>query len=95
MRARRRTLLLAALMLLASFGALSLEQGFVHTDDGCAVETHCLACRWAYGATSVVAAQVALSAPVAAVELVTARSAAAPAAPAVLAAESRGPPRSS
>ena len=55
MRAGRRTLFLAALMLLVSFGALTLEESFVHTDDGCAVETHCLACRWAYGANFVAA----------------------------------------
>jgi len=61
MRAGRRTLVLAALMLLASFGALTLEEGFVHTDDGCAVETHCLACRWAYGANFVAAPVPALA----------------------------------
>ena len=62
MRAGRRTLFLAALMLLVSFGALTLEESFVHTDDGCAVETHCLACRWAYGANFVAAPVPALSA---------------------------------
>jgi hypothetical protein len=47
----RRTLFLAALLLLASFGVVTVETTFFHTDDGCAVETHCLACRFTCGAT--------------------------------------------
>jgi hypothetical protein len=36
-----------ALVLLASGGVLVAQDAFAHTDDGCAVEVHCLACRWA------------------------------------------------
>jgi hypothetical protein len=95
MRPTRRTLLLAALMLLASFGVVTLEESFVHTDDGCAVETHCLACRWAYGGNAVVVAALGLPARTDAVERVNHSSTSAPAGRAVLAAESRGPPHSS
>lgn len=38
------------------------EESFVHTDDGCAVETHCLACRLALGSTVVLA--LAITTPV-------------------------------
>jgi hypothetical protein len=34
-----------ALLLLASLGASVGQDAFAHTDDGCAVEVHCLACR--------------------------------------------------
>jgi hypothetical protein len=34
---------------LAFLGAVSYEGSFVHTDDGCQVEVHCLACRLALG----------------------------------------------
>jgi hypothetical protein len=40
---RARWALLASLLLIAAFAA-GLAADFVHTDDGCAVELHCLAC---------------------------------------------------
>jgi hypothetical protein len=92
MRARRRTFLLAALLLLASFGALTLEESFVHTDDGCPVETHCLACRWAYGATGMAVAALDLAIGIRLLEPIVATPSAAPAEPPPLASESRGPP---
>jgi len=57
MRRRHRPGLFAALVLvlLASTGALLAEEALAHTDDGCQVEVHCLACRLAL-ATSVVPA---------------------------------------
>jgi hypothetical protein len=50
----RRTLsvVMSFALLLAVAGAL-VEESFVHTDDGCAVEIHCLACRLAVGTTAV------------------------------------------
>jgi hypothetical protein len=45
-RLRKATPRLAALALLALAVLLALGT-FVHTDDGCAVERHCLACRFA------------------------------------------------
>jgi hypothetical protein len=32
-----------------------LEASFVHTDDGCVVEVHCVSCRWSYSSTVVFA----------------------------------------
>jgi hypothetical protein len=43
--------LVAAALLLAIAGAMVGE--YVHTDDGCPVEIHCLACRLAVGTTAV------------------------------------------
>jgi hypothetical protein len=57
----------AGLLAVAVLSALSLsvvQDAFFHTDDGCAVERHCLACRWHHGAAAVSAAVTApLSAP--------------------------------
>lgn len=36
-----------ALVLLASLGVGVSQDAFAHTDDGCEVEVHCLACRTA------------------------------------------------
>ena len=44
---------------LLSVGAAIVQESFVHTDDGCAVEVHCLACRLAAGTTSIVVAGAA------------------------------------
>jgi hypothetical protein len=38
---------LVALLALVGFGASLADQAFFHTDDGCQVELHCLACRTA------------------------------------------------
>lgn len=43
------------LALLLSIAGLTLEETFVHTDDGCAVEVHCAACRWLLTASIVFA----------------------------------------
>jgi hypothetical protein len=40
-----------ALSLLLALGA-AVASDFVHTDDGCVVEQHCLACRWAQATLS-------------------------------------------
>jgi hypothetical protein len=55
MSARRRSAPAVLAFLLASFTAVvSVSEGALfHTDDGCRVEVHCVACRWAAGATSV------------------------------------------
>jgi hypothetical protein len=49
---RRSSLVFVALTLLAGLGALLAVEAYVHTDDGCVVETHCLACLWHQGASS-------------------------------------------
>jgi hypothetical protein len=61
---RRRVASLLALALLSVFGLALAEDAFFHTDDGCAVELHCLSCRWHQGATVVSApVTVPLAAP--------------------------------
>jgi hypothetical protein len=52
----------AAVILLTGLLLVPLGDAFLHTDDGCAVETHCLTCRWAY-ATAVMAPPVFTLAP--------------------------------
>jgi len=64
-RWRRGAASLLAVTLLLSFGAALAEDAFFHTDDGCAVERHCLACRWHQGTT---ASPAAITAPQAALE---------------------------
>jgi hypothetical protein len=48
----RKRLVVAALVLLGVAAAV-LEQSLVHTDDGCAVETHCNACLLQIGTRGV------------------------------------------
>jgi hypothetical protein len=55
MRFRGRRLLLASLVLWG-LGFADLEESFIHTDDGCVVETHCNACLLRLGTASVGAA---------------------------------------
>lgn len=43
-RLQARWALASALLLMAAFG-VAFAQDFVHTDDGCQVEFHCLACQ--------------------------------------------------
>ena len=57
---RRRTWAWIALALLVCVGAALAEESFVHTDDGCSVEIHCLACRLAAGSTAVVSPAIVL-----------------------------------
>lgn len=51
-RDARRAFWIALALLLCVTGAV-LEESFAHTDDGCAVEVHCVACRWASAAIGV------------------------------------------
>lgn len=53
---RRLSTALIAAALLAALAGVVLEESYArHTDDGCAVEIHCLACRLAVGTTAVAA----------------------------------------
>ncbi len=54
MRIRGRLLL--ATLALWGLGFADIEESFIHTDDGCAVETHCNACLLRLGTASVGAA---------------------------------------
>jgi hypothetical protein len=57
----RRLVLATAVAALLGFGAAWAETALVHEDDGCGVEIHCLACRWAVGATAVLDASPSLA----------------------------------
>jgi hypothetical protein len=47
----RRRLTVIGVWALVAFSSAFAEAAFVHTDDGCKVEVHCLACRWTVGTT--------------------------------------------
>jgi hypothetical protein len=90
---RRIPRLLAAvsLVLLVCLGAAILENALVHTDDGCRVEVHCLACRWALSAV----VDLAVAPPVVrieAIELVVSPPIRRAASAVAAVPESRGPP---
>lgn len=93
---RRRKLsaitFLVAFAALVSLGGVLFEESFVHTDDGCAVEVHCLACRLTLGGSAVVAAglDVAPATTAVALDAPVAPAAPAPVAPRLL--RSRAPP---
>jgi hypothetical protein len=92
-RARHRGMIFAvALTAMLSFGLAWAEDCFFHTDDGCAVETHCIACLWHHGAKPVAPVIVAAGPPVGLVEAITFPETARPveAVPGTVA--SRGPP---
>jgi hypothetical protein len=59
---KRRTLAWVALAALVCVSAALLEESFIHTDDGCNVEIHCIACRLAAGGTAVVSPAIVLPA---------------------------------
>ena len=46
----RRTLQGLALWALVCLGLALVQDAFLHTDDGCVIETHCVACLWHHGA---------------------------------------------
>lgn len=81
----------ARLALLAFLAAL-LVLSFVHTDDGCVVERHCLACSWALSPADGVQAATSLRPAFGAVGTVVFDATGIPATRAPLASVSRGPP---
>jgi hypothetical protein len=66
MRARHpfRRLAGVAFLALVCVSAALLEESFVHTDDGCAVEIHCEACRLLAGTAAVIGPPLVLPAVV-------------------------------
>jgi hypothetical protein len=93
--ARSRSIAAAAtLALLAVLGIALVEATLVHTDDGCAVEIHCLACRFALSATVVTPPRVGVEPALAASGWVTLGPRRGFLAPRLRAAPSRGPPAS-
>jgi hypothetical protein len=91
-RLRKSTVVALALLAILAGG---LAEGYLpHTDDGCAVEIHCLTCRLAQAAVPTLAVAVALGVSLRPLELVPmAQSEALPYA-ALGAPDSRGPPLS-
>jgi hypothetical protein len=81
----------ARLALLAFLAAL-VVLSFVHTDDGCVVERHCLACSWALSPAAGVQAPVSVAPVLEWVGTVAIEATAGPQAHAPLASVSRGPP---
>ena len=65
----RRKLVIAALLLMG-MAVVALEASLVHTDDGCAVETHCNSCLLRLATPGVVPATFALPRAVTAVDRV-------------------------
>ena len=55
-RLDRRRIVLVALLALVAIGTAWAAETFAHTDDGCPVEIHCLACRLATGTVAVLTA---------------------------------------
>jgi hypothetical protein len=84
--------LLAALLALVAFGAAVTEAAFVHTDDGCAVELHCLACRTAVSGVAVLGPDPAPAPHLLAIGLVATPAPAVARPAALLDAPSRAPP---
>ena len=63
MRGRARRWTTITVLLLAALAAAELERSFLHQDDGCTVEIHCIACRLILGSTAVVTAILAAMQP--------------------------------
>jgi hypothetical protein len=53
MSSRTRRMTALTLLVLAALIGADLEGSFLHHDDGCVVEIHCIACRLTLGSTAV------------------------------------------
>ena len=72
MRRSTKAFAFVALLALIGLSAALYEESFAHTDDGCAVEVHCVACRLLLGGATVLTtvpilapAAVTVAAPIA------------------------------
>jgi hypothetical protein len=66
MRPGRLVRLSTAALLLVALASLVSAEAFDHTDDGCAVEVHCVLCQWHQGTAAVLAVVPLPRAPIAA-----------------------------
>jgi hypothetical protein len=80
------------LALLLCTASAALQESFAHTDDGCEVELHCIACRWAFAANVLFIDTPTVAASSAIVEIVSPPSAALPPEAPHRRPTSRGPP---
>jgi hypothetical protein len=93
--ARFKTLAAAGvLVLIASLGLSLAEQSLFHTDDGCDVEIHCVACRLVLGSVVVAASPLTFETRLARAGDVATVAVRAVPAPCPRVAVSRGPPSS-
>jgi hypothetical protein len=84
---------LSAWLALVSVVSITTAANFLpHTDDGCGIEVHCLACSTAVGQAATAATVVIVSAPGSSVESLSVNIPHAPLPPDVEAADPRGPP---
>lgn len=81
-----------ALVAVAGLGLMALDGYLPHTDDGCAVETHCVVCSGHIGTAAVVAAQPTLPQPFALGGRVPAEACSRPAEFTAPVSAARGPP---
>ena len=81
-----------ALVALAATGVLSFEGYLPHTDDGCAVETHCAVCASHIGTAAVSATLAPVHVGLEVVGFVAPEAVGKTLEPAVPASASRGPP---
>jgi hypothetical protein len=84
--------LLVAALLLASFALVACEDTFLHSDDGCALETHCSACLLRIATTGVLPLAFSLPDATLAVERPPVEKATASEPPDPRSSASRGPP---
>ena len=88
-----KKLLAAAVLALVGLTGAMLEASFVHTDDGCVVETHCNACLLRLGAPGVVTQAFSLPRLVVVLDCVTPVRPRSHEDAAIRDVPSRGPPR--
>ena len=81
-----------AALLLLGLAVVTIEQSYVHSDDGCVIETHCQACMRQLGTTVVVAVAFSLPRVLVAIESVVAATVQAHEDATPRAVASRGPP---
>jgi hypothetical protein len=84
--------LVVAVLLLLGLAAATIEESFVHSDDGCAVETHCNACLLLLGTPGVVTVAYSLPRVVAVVDRVAPAPPTLPESAAPRGVSTRGPP---
>jgi hypothetical protein len=84
--------LLVAALLLAGFALVACEDTFLHSDDGCAVETHCSVCLLRIATAGILPQAFALPDASRVVERLASESVTAPEPPDPRSPASRGPP---
>jgi hypothetical protein len=92
---RNRTLIWIAVAALVCVNVALVDEAFFHTDDGCDVEVHCVACRLLAGTTGVVSPIVVIAFEIRAAAPLAPRSETLPAPVTPRPSSSRAPPLAS